>query len=71
MSPPRPESKNPKRKHSIQVAVWCSRKLVAAIDEKASEMQRGRLERIHRSDVIRAVLAEKFGIKDEEDAEDE
>lgn len=58
--------KKHRRKNQIQVGVWCHKKLVAEIDRRASGMQEGRMERIHRSDVIRAILCREFGLNEAE-----
>ncbi len=38
------------------VSVWLDLPVLSEIDEAVAEMQKGRKERVHRSDVIRDVL---------------
>lgn len=38
------------------VSVWLDLPVLAEIDQAVAEMQRGRKERVHRSDVIREAL---------------
>lgn len=50
------------RKSKATVSFWCPEILIKKIDERAAELQKNRIARVHRSDVIKAILAQEFGI---------
>jgi Arc/MetJ-type ribon-helix-helix transcriptional regulator len=49
-------SRDNSREGRAMVSVWLDLPVLAEIDQAVAEMQRGRKERVHRSDVIREAL---------------
>jgi hypothetical protein len=56
-----PPDRVTRKKDQIQIAVWVSRWLIEQIDARVSELQKGRLRKINRSDVVRDLLEREFG----------
>lgn len=52
-----PVSDASKEKRAV-ISVWLDLETIAEIDERVAEIQKGKREKIHRSDVIREVLDE-------------
>lgn len=62
-SGPASATKTPsERKGRATVSFWCPEILIQEIDKRASELQQGKIAKVHRSDVIKLILAKEFGI---------
>lgn len=60
--PPAATAKPSARSGRATVSFWCPEILIQEIDKRAAELQQGKIARVHRSDVIKLILAKEFGI---------
>lgn len=66
MGSEKPTTKKPlphQREQTASISFWCPTVLIEKIDERVGELQKGRIARVHRSDVIKAILAKEFGVE--------
>lgn len=50
------------KKDRVPISFLCPLPLVREIDRRVSEAQKNRIAKVHRSDIIKEVLAESFGM---------